>query len=556
MGRQGWRELTNPAPQSSTQHSRGASREHDAFPPTMAPVDDLSRTMKEPTIVSIIDLDTLLEAEQIKPKYAPAPLSTFALQEGCNFLSLSSNGLRLLSVSRSGKVSAIWDLAQSCHGVARHGVFEDDIIAQGPCVKQLHRFERNSESRVVDAAWARDDDMLAILTSHGTVHLHEVPTRPSRKRKRRSTSVASPPPADKAQPTVSVSQGMSPPSTNNGWMGSLKSGFQQVSTQVNTVRTQSSMPSFRPTFAGFRDLTANAGQASGRAIAKGLSQGYTAAKGGVGDYWHMEDNKIRHAALRDLDNTAVVRWVRRQSGTSLAIVCGGTVHLHPVQPYTRRRGDQVLTGLKHDRYGKKTFALPLIKTAAEAGAGVHHGKKDVCAAEGVHGFWSLRVSPTGMEHRRGHGAGAIAGAQPQQQVNEVETNPPYCPFHVDPRVNIFAFNDDVHSSHEEGETTLFHLRGHGLEDAEEEPWLFGGPLPGSVKVNTHDDDLEEGIGGGDGMGMGMGMEGSDEEELAEQMESRLLVSGEGEVRVHTRMKGRTSKSERNGGEEEFEFDDE
>ena len=32
------------------------------------------------------------------------------------------------------------------------------------------------------------------------------------------------------------------------------------------------------------------------------------------------------------------------------------------------------------------------------------------------------------------------------QANEVETNPPYCPFHVDSRVNVFAFQATAGSS--------------------------------------------------------------------------------------------------------------
>ena len=590
MGRQGWRELTNPAPPTG-QHTRGASREHDAgFPPTMAPVDDPSKVVKEPAIVSIVNLDSLLEAEETKPKYAPPPLSTFALQDGCNFLSLSSSGLRLLSVSRSGKIWQVWDLAQCCHGTARLGLPTRDIdgeeIAQGPCVKQLHHVTRNSEAVVTAAAWSRDDDMVAILTSQGTVHLHEVPARPSRKRKRRSTStttpapIPSPPATEKSQPTVSLSQSTSPPSSHStaggGWMGSLKSGFATVSTGVNTVRSQTSaLPTLRPSFAGFREITANAGQAGGRAIAKGVHAGYSAAKGGVGDYWHSEDNKIRHPELRDTGGGGAgggqqqLHWIKRQSGSLCAVVCRGQVHLHPVSLYTRRRNEEVVSGLRHDRYGQKHFALPLIRTAAEA-AGAAGQKRDVCKEEGVHGFWSLGASPAADGRRDPTSLGAAAAAAQKgvgmlgQQAHDPETTPPYCPFHVDPRVSIYAFDDgDGDDGITEEAAALFQLQGQGAED--EEPWLFGGALPTGRKVNIRDDDEDAGLGmrgggggggGGEdvGVGVGVGMEDSEEEEgLEGLMESKLIFKGSEEVRVHTRPKRGGGRA---GGLDDFEGIDE
>ncbi len=53
--------------------------------------------------MSIIDLEALTTVEAMKSKTTPAPLATFALQEGCNYVSFASSGLRLLTVSRSGK---------------------------------------------------------------------------------------------------------------------------------------------------------------------------------------------------------------------------------------------------------------------------------------------------------------------------------------------------------------------------------------------------------------------------------------------------------------------
>lgn len=537
LGWQGWRELTNPTPQSAQQHGRTSSKDHDVlFPPTNAPPDDPKQKPREPAIVSIIDLVALLEAEETKPKYQPAPLATFALREGCNFLSFSMSGLRLLTVSRKGDVSIVWDLSRSCHGSQRlRDGPRQSSSANGPCVKQVHRIARNSPSLVVDCAWARDDEDIGLLTSHGTIHLHEVPMRSSlRKRKRRNTTSA--PVPEKAQPTVGVSHGSSPPSSNGGFLGSIKSGWQQMSSQVNSLRSQNPVATFSipTTFAGFKEATANASHAGGRVLAKGLSQGLSVAKGGASDYWHADDNKIRHKALQGQDGTGSLKWIKRQSDTLLAVVCGGTVHLHPVQRLARRKGDVMVSGLKADRYGKKQFALPSIRThtSNDAANGAPHTKKgredESCTKQGPHGFWSLRVSPEANDLRRPTSGSGLS------QANEVETNPPYCPFHIDSRVDIFAFDDDMRNSADSTgfQGSIFHIHGHGSATPTNPSWLFGEPLPAATKMNTHDDIDIHRDGEPDDSDM-------DVDSLAEQMESTLTVrtaGGEGgreEILINT-----------------------
>ena len=507
MGLQGWKELTNPTTQPGQQHGRSSSGD-DRFPPTKAPPEDPRRLSKEPAIVSIVDLETLLDAEEQKAKYTPLPLATFALEDGCNFLSFSSSGLRILTVSLKGEISTVWDLMQSSHGVVKHEAPHERDNERGPCIKMIHRIPRSSQSVVVDCAWNRDDDGLAILTTHGTVHLHEIPARPPRKRKRRST-ITAPQPAEKAEPNVSVSPGMSPPSSN-GFLGSLKSGWAQMSTQVNTVRSQNPVASLGiPTsFAGLKETAANASNAGRRVLAKGLSQGYSAAKSGATEYWHSEDNKIRHKALAENAGPGSLRWIKRQSGTLLAVACGGTVHLHPVQRIERRSGDAMVSGWKHDKYGKKHFDLPPIRIGPETN-GSRTKKDEGCASEGPHGFWGLKTPPGPAERQ-------ARPKPPPSDAYEVETNPPYCPIHIDARVNICAFDDGMTSSQvnllDEQSMPVFHIQGHGLH---EEPWLFGEPLPTSTKMNSHDrievDDYHQGI------------TDSDMEEAAAQVESRLTV---------------------------------
>lgn len=541
MGLQGWKELTQPSPPGGRPAHERASSKEDIFPPTNAFSDDTSHVAKEPTPVSLVDLETLLYWEEHRPKYLALPMATFALVEGCSFLTLSSQGTRLMTASRKGEASMIWDLRQVAHGIPRRGAPQDAGTAgdaTGACIKQMLRIARNSPSTVIDCAWSRDDDALALLTAHGTVHLHEIPARaPSRKRKRPSTATATAAPSlEKADATVSVSSGMSPPSANQGFLGSIKSGWQTVSTQVSSIRQTNPASAFGlpTTFAGFKEVTAAASNAGSRAVARGLSQGYTAAKGGASDYWHADDNKIRHTkALQEPLSARSLRWIRKHNTTSVVIACGGNVHVHPVQRVTRRKGDTIVSGLKHERYAHKAFPLPPITTRTEAG-GVN---LDACAGQGPHGFWSL--NQTTLAPRNGRRTSVQASKQSQGQSSDVETNPPYCPFHVDARVRIHAFDEH------DGALEDLQLRGHGLRD--EEPWTFGESLPSSFRVNEHvpddlaDNDFEPADDATHNIDPQDEEEDDDDDDVASQMESRLTIQparksdgGDEQIRINTR----------------------
>jgi hypothetical protein len=621
MSWQGWKELTHPTPPGQTNHQRISSKE-ELFPPTKGPSEDLARLAKQPALVSIIDLQSLLEWEDVKPKYTPAPVATFALVEGCSFISLSATGIRLVTSSRKGEVSTIWDLTQVAHGVPKqvssrrggHDLDEDDS-GSGPCIRQIHRIVRNSPSTILECAWAVDDDALALLTANGTVHLHEVPSAflsSARKRKRRhasssiSTVGASNP--EKANATVGLIAAGSPPSSGGnyastqGFLSTLKSGWQSVSTQVSSLRENASNanapttpasitstpsggnpgsaggPAFLggvlPTsFAGIRDATAAAGNLGSRAVARGLSQGFTAAKGGASDYWHADDNKIRvalntapqnisssvstvainagnsktlalpstlealAAATTAIANPHRIRWIRHRPNSSSAaaaaasaldiviIAAGGVVQVHPVSKVVRRKGDEFIRGLKHERFSRKAFTLAPIATRLSQSGKISNGPssdKDTCAELGPHGFWSLRRSPTGTptnpalgiippSHRHFNNSHHAA--------NDVETNPPYCPFHVDPRVAVFAFDESPGGGNSQygarnpaantpGAWEIF--RSAGYADHEQQyvaprgrgrgpldtsssprPWVFGGPLPNAVRLNDRAGFLED-----------------------------------------------------------------
>jgi hypothetical protein len=664
MSWQGWKELTHPTPPGQSNHQRASSKE-ELFPPTKGHTQDLASLAKEPAVVSIIDLQSLLEWENAKPKHLPAPVATFALVEGCSFLSLSAVGIRLLTSSRKGEVATIWDLTQVAHGVPkqtspRRGTnsLEDDDADSGPCIRQIHRIVRNSASTILECAWAVDDDAVAILTSNGTVHLHEVPPgllSSARKRKRRhaaaSSSSAGAPNPEKANATVGLIAAGSPPSSGRnhvstqGFLSTLKSGWQSVSTQVSSLRDNTSATTASTTsasaqsppgtansgpangsaflggvlptsLAGIRDATAAAGSLGSRAVARGLSQGFTAAKGGASEYWHADDNKIRvalntpplnPAASTSSLNTANknsaspltlevlaaattaiadprrIRWIRhRQNSSSAAaaasstldiviIAGGGVVQVHPVSKVVRRKGDELVRGLKHERFSRKAFSLaPIATRTTQAGNNANASHlKNTCAELGPHGFWSLRRSPNGTP--------ALGGTHSPRQfntsyhaANDVETNPPYCPFHVDPRVAVFAFDESPGGGNSQygarnpaanvpGAWEVFRSAGYGRDDEFQHdssprgrgrnasgfpapaprPWVFGGPLPNAVRLNDRAGFLEDGSGlmGGNDFDLDAGTSVGDDPDFEDYVSSDRGAAGRAGPQARTRPGG-------------------
>ncbi|KAK3629625.1 hypothetical protein LTR56_017930 [Elasticomyces elasticus] len=555
MGVAGWKELTHPAPPSVSSHQRSGSME---FPPTNAPVEDPRRLEREPAIVSIIDLKRLADAHEAGVKVAPAALATWALGEGCNFLSFSPDGLRLLTSSGKGEVSSLWDLAHVAHGSTKivQGQGEAEL---GPHVKLVQRIERSSPSVVVDCAWGREGEWVALLTGRGTVHLHEAPAMVAGrgKRKRRGTfTIPMVVPAQKAEAEVGVSVEVSPPST--GLLAGWRSWKKGVGSQVTAAKTAYAIPT---TFQGFRE-TATAARAAGqRAVVRGVREGFSAAKGGLGDAWHAEDNKIRVKGMADGGagvKGGCVRWVQRQGEVGVCVVFGGKVDLWMVERVVRVRGGERVWGLRRERRVRE-FALPRISVGREGG----------CGKEGVHGFWSLRSAVSG-DGRLGKAAvvGCVGGGL-GGEVNEVETNPPYCPFHVDSRVGIYAFDDGGYASQvdvlgrgvNEDAMMGFKTRGHGVGV---EAWLFGAVLPASTKLNERSQEDRR-------MTHQVPANGLEDEEIEDgdleqedMVESRMTVQrGESEwggqrhqqqeIRVESR-RSRKGKKKGRGREDEGEFD--
>ncbi|KAK0332989.1 hypothetical protein LTR02_018008, partial [Friedmanniomyces endolithicus] len=136
-----------------------------------------------------------------------------------------------------------------------------------------------------------------------------------------------------------------------------------------------------------------------------------------------------------------------------------------------------------------SFSLPRISTSRDSVRGETAG----CGGGGVHGFSTLKVAAPGTLGRKdkfSSGVGAAAVAVAATNANEVETNPPYCPFRVDAWVNIYAFEEgggsgsQIHLQGAQDDAWLtFKASGHAYADTQEEKWLSWGALPATIKLN-------------------------------------------------------------------------
>ncbi|KAK8200945.1 hypothetical protein M8818_006264 [Zalaria obscura] len=262
-----------------------------AFPPTHAHINEPDPTANEPSLVSVLDLQKLLEYAEGRVKNPLAPLATFQLPDGCSFLSFAPNGLSLLTTNHTGDLSVVWNLMRMNDSKAAHVAASDSSLEQ--CVgmvQTIARFPRISPSVVVDVAWTDENDRLAILTDKGTVHLHELPTTEFRLEAPHSPAVRPTSRAEYSSPGTSPQ----PEVPTNGWMSNVRAGINGLHSQFAAARSRSGTNGFAlPTLSTLGTASAAARHAGGRVVRNGIHRGFDMAAEGAHHIRHAEDNKIR-----------------------------------------------------------------------------------------------------------------------------------------------------------------------------------------------------------------------------------------------------------------------
>ena len=418
---------------------------HQYFPPTHAHEDYGSQPANDRIVVSILDLQQLARTQDTRSTAVPAPIATFQPPNGCSYVSFAPTGLLLLTASKKGDVQYVWDLMRITHGrgdaagpqelISRSGGGADP---QGPLVRQVAMFARMTVASIKDVVWSSPrGDRLALVTENGTAHIFELPPSafvwpPLRRSVRPNTAAGSTTSRDTDNETAIDDSTMTKAFTSAINMVNNK-------TQPFLAAVKNRPPSFNIPFSAIGGLgvTSAVGAKGGKAVAAGISKSVGAASGTVNTLRHVGENRLHLPGSAHDRTAASVSWMSGRDQGRLAVVGGGVLRVYSVAHRTKaQRGGQRYPSIMGRRIAE--FALPTASDETLAPA-----VRDYVRAEGdFHdpplvpgGYWSLQTNPSDARKTVKPTAHPLSFA-------EIETNPPYQPFHTDPRVKLFVFDNN------------------------------------------------------------------------------------------------------------------
>ncbi|KAF2476567.1 uncharacterized protein BDR25DRAFT_277799 [Lindgomyces ingoldianus] len=459
------------------------------FPPTHG--HNQAQPRQEATVISIYDLQKLLDTEEAKNKNALHAIVTIPATLGCSFLSLSPSGLMLMTVSKKGDFQDVWDLKRINFRRTRKTTREQ---ATGPYVRQVARFARMTVTSVVDVVWSAPRiDKLAVITDKGTVHMFLMPTSafqwPPPRRLRKSNQ-----PAKLKEENI-------PHGGRGGAVGSAMQAINGASKPfLNAVRARNSNSNMGrfPSLSSL-GMTPAAGAKSGKAVAAGVGKSISSIR-------HAGDNKLTLPPSPSGVKCHSVRWLTGKGRGSIALVSGGVLQIYRVQmrPATGKGKSANATSISKKKiveFGltpvRNTLFPPAVAAQLFPTPGEPENNHD------FHGEWLPRSLPP----RRGRiGPGgkkqAMLALAPLS-FSEIETNPPYQPFYTDRRVTRFVFSrhtTDVHGGNSEWQPPTPELISNLRHQNDDSPWLFGQDVeatrispPANQSYDSGDDDTMAGV---------------------------------------------------------------
>jgi hypothetical protein len=472
-GFQAYKNYMNKGTQGSGASAYGADPLQQYFPPTHG---HNQAPRQETTVLSIVDLQRLYDAEETKNKTALNPIATFPAALGCSHLSFSPGGLMLMTVNKKGDVYEVWDLKRLNFRRARKTTREQ---ATGQHVRQVARFSRMTVSNVVDVVWSAPKvDKIAVITDKGTVHMFLMPASAFQWPPPRRIRV----PNDSATPKVEAAEG-GRGSTVNSAMQALNGTAKPF---LDAIRPGSNTNGSRFTFKTL-GMTPAAGAKSGKAVAVGVGKQINTIR-------RAGDNKLALPTSPSGVKTHSVRWLAGKGRGHIALVSGGVLQIYRVQmrPATgkgKSANENSITKKKISEFG----LLPIRGSglAPSITAQLYAAPDEPEQLHDVHGEWIPRALPartgrTGESHhvtkKYATDADYSQGSATKQtgmtpaplSFSEIETNPPYQPFYTDRRVTRFVFaqlptDTQVSSSEYQAPEVVSNLH----HEDEETPWLFG-----------------------------------------------------------------------------------
>ncbi|KAI5195177.1 hypothetical protein E4T39_08337 [Aureobasidium subglaciale] len=432
--------------------------EQNVFPPTHAHSNEPQTCSVEPALVSIIDLEKLLERGEREVKATQALPPTFQLNDGCSFLSFSPSGLSLLATNHIGNESRVWDLTRI--NDSRAVLADPSFVGT---VRLVSRFPRVSSSVVIDAVWTVCGNRIAMVTEKGTVHLYGLQSLEYKPAIMLHSSLPSPgsSPRDELQAPA------------GGFMSNVRAGWQSIHGLATRPRTGSSGI---VTTLGNASIAAR--YAGGRAVRQGLSKGLGMAAEGAHHIRHAEDNKIRLTSAQQNITPNCVQWQHGKDKDIIATLCNGVLTLWAVKNVSHAQHKKTIITPAVDKTPLWTHALPTMSSdvlpPAVVGLLEPDGQHGACAREGPHGFCIWDVSPAHKHAQRRASSVSLGKRTALIPHQDKETNPPYMPYHRLPTVNLFTYSSAKSQT-----------------DEADDAWVFGLPVAASSRVSSQQDDMEE-----------------------------------------------------------------
>ncbi|KAK2765417.1 hypothetical protein FQN54_008265 [Arachnomyces sp. PD_36] len=455
------------APQRRS-HPVDPQQGYQFFPPTHAQ-ETAFTTHDEPDLVSIIDLKTIGEYKDAKTSIL-TPFATFQPPNGCSFLSFAPTGLLLLTASINGDVQYVWDLMQIRHCRAAAFISDDPASAgltRNPSavhVRQVARYSRLTTSSIVDVTWtAPTGDRFAIITRKGTVHVFDLPRSafhwpPLRRIPHIPTNAS----GETERPVKEEFPEEVP--SGNRFSAAMKLVGGKTQPILSAVRGRAPSVSSPFTAVGGFAISSATG-AGGKVVAAGLSKSVGAAAGTVNTLRHVGENRLHISEFNKDPSPARVAWFGNRDQPLLGLVESDSFRMYKVLHSTTARKNYKQ---RQSVIGSKTVELRLPPQLQNPSGPAQVGfiNKDL----NITGFWTSPPSA------RNTAATSKLKSQPLSQA-EIETNPPYQPFHTDRRVNLCVYTSESD------------------DDLPDDKWVFGNDIRTTTlhfgQANYSDDDYDQ-----------------------------------------------------------------
>lgn len=425
------------------------------FPPTHGTSNHTPPVSKDPSLISIIDLDHL-DQHSSSSGASPHPLATFKVPHGCSFISFAPSGLALFTASSKGDTQFVWDLMRVQYAKSSYlkGGSQGSAVS-GPHARQIAIFTRMTIARVVDVVWtAPHGERAAMVTERGTVHILDLPA-----------SAFTWPPPRRRFPSKPEAE---PAGTAIGAAGVVaSSAYNSLLTAARPLVGRTRRSSTGISSISAASVKSQAGHGT-QALAAGISRSVGAATGRMNELRKSGiATKLHLPHKSKTPNRACIRLSTGKRSDSVFVLGGGFVGVYTIKG---RRADRPADQQRASKGAKYVeFRLPSLP--------------DYKIAPGV--VRDLELTDRDLEvpllnPKYSHRETRYKGTESSIPQAEIESNAPYQPFHTDRRVALHVYSRSEDPPPSPSVSVLLSTFSVPIPAAptarSNSRWAFGGPI--------------------------------------------------------------------------------